>query len=176
MWRTLFPNLVTAARLLCMVLFTATAWQGKPSWALVFLVAAMGGDWLDGAAARWTGGASKFGNIFDRLTDRVMTVWAVLVLVGVRWVSPVALFILVRDVIILPALCVHLYRGYLPAPDYLWSTLTGLNIFAVAGLLLANAKPELGVGFATLSACLGVLGMFAGVRYVQRAFSQHSSG
>ncbi len=82
------PNLFTALRALCIPIFVWLLVSEDAVIEAAWLLAALGAtDWVDGYLARKLDQGSKFGSIFDPVTDRILFVVAV-PLVGIFGGAP----------------------------------------------------------------------------------------
>ncbi len=103
-------NLVTVFRLF---LFGVFVWLLLGSWvtpALIFLAAAWALDALDGWLARRFKQTSSFGSKLDKGVDRLILILGIALLIKYRYLPPPAIFLLVKDIALLPALTIHWAR------------------------------------------------------------------
>src|SRR5476649_1091502 len=76
------PNLISAARLLCVPVFLWMLWEAHPArrGAAVLLAVLGATDWVDGWIARRFDQGSELGKILDPVADRVLLLTAVVAL------------------------------------------------------------------------------------------------
>jgi len=109
-WFTL-ANGITLFRLCLFVIFILLLIEGSVIPALIFLGSAWALDAIDGFAARSMGQASAIGSQLDKWTDRLIVVLGILFLIRASYIPTWAVFLLSKDISLLPALTIHAARG-----------------------------------------------------------------
>lgn len=173
------PNLISAARLLCVPVFLWMLWEAHPArrGAAVLLAVLGATDWVDGWIARHFDQGSELGKILDPAADRVLLVAAVAALLheGLSTGVDLLLWIVLAREVLVAIATVALAVAGARRIDVVWAGKAGTLalMFALPMFLIADAAPSvrsvfdvLGWGFAIGGI---VLGYFAAVKYVPAA-------
>lgn len=173
------PNLISAARLLCVPVFLWMLWEPHPARrGAAILLAVLGAtDWVDGWIARHYDQGSELGKILDPTADRALLVAAAIALLtqglGVG-VDVILWIVLAREVLIAIA-TVGLGLAGARRIDVVWAGKAGTLalMFALPMFLIADAAHSVrgvfdftGWGFAIGGI---ILGYFAAAKYVPAA-------
>lgn len=158
------PNLLSLARIALLPLVYVDIVNGRALRALLVLSAIAASDWVDGYVARRFGQASRIGELFDPLSDRILVV-AVGAAMVVADIVPLwaALVILGRDAVVLVAGVFLVVRGLRPPPT------TDLGKAATFGVMasLPTFLLERATGVTTLRGAAWVLlATFGSLYYV----------
>ena len=173
------PNVISAARLLCVPVFLWMLWKPDPARrGAAALLAVLGAtDWVDGWIARHFDQGSELGKILDPTADRVLLVAAAVALLheGLATAVDVVLWIvLVREVVIAGATLGLAFAGARRI-DVVWAGKAGTLalMFALPMFLIADAARSVhdlfdvaGWGFAIGGIALGYV---AAAKYVPAA-------
>lgn len=173
------PNVISAARLLCVPVFLWMLWEPNPARrGAAILLAVLGAtDWVDGWIARHFDQGSELGKILDPTADRVLLVAAAVALLREGLAPGVVVIlwlVLAREVLIAVA-TVALGLAGARRIDVVWAGKAGTLalMFALPMFLIADAASSvrtvfdiLGWGFAIGGI---ILGYFAAVKYVPAA-------
>jgi cardiolipin synthase len=173
------PNLISAARLLCVPVFLWMLWEAHPArrGAAVLLAVLGATDWVDGWIARHFDQGSELGKILDPTADRVLLVAAAAALLheGLSTGVDLVLWIVLAREVLVAIATVALAVAGARRIDVVWAGKAGTLalMFALPMFLIADAAPSvrsvfdvLGWGFAIGGI---VLGYFAAVKYVPAA-------
>jgi cardiolipin synthase len=173
------PNLISAARLLCVPVFLWMLWEGHPArrGAAVLLAVLGATDWVDGWIARHFDQGSELGKILDPAADRVLLVAAAAALLheGLSTGVDLVLWIVLAREVLVAIATVALAVAGARRIDVVWAGKAGTLalMFALPMFLIADAAASvrsvfdvLGWGFAIGGI---VLGYFAAVKYVPAA-------
>lgn len=104
-------NAITAFRLVLFGLFVWTIWQDNQLLTVGLFAAIWALDGLDGFAARRLHQETDIGFLFDKVVDRCLIVGGSILLLAAGRIQPAALFLLTKDIGLLPALTIHAQRG-----------------------------------------------------------------
>lgn len=96
-------NVITFVRLLLTTAFFIAVTRGSVKAGIIFFTVAWLLDVADGLAARALHQETVFGYFFDKVVDRILIVGAVLILIFTQYLPPMALLLLVKDVLVIPA-------------------------------------------------------------------------
>ena len=111
------PNVITAARIVLIVVFGVLLVSSVDGWAIAVLAIAGASDFLDGYLARRLGQTSALGRVLDPAADRLLTVVVVL---GLAWRTIIpwwlVAILLARDIVMGAALLWWRRRGT-PTPQ-----------------------------------------------------------
>jgi len=155
-------NLVTGFRLLPFALFIWFAHQGNIVPAASMFLLAWGLDAVDGLAARALQQETVFGYVFDKAVDRLVLVCGLFVLIVLNVVPLGSLFLITKDVIVIPTVVRRGAEG---------AVFQGLGLLGrVASLLQGSALLWLMLGWPGSGLIISVVGIFSvwvGVRYLQ---------
>jgi cardiolipin synthase (CMP-forming) len=173
------PNLISAARLLCVPVFLWMLWEAHPArrGAAVLLAVLGATDWVDGWIARHFDQGSELGKILDPAADRVLLVAAAAALLheGLSTGVDLVLWIVLAREVLVAIATVALAVAGARRIDVVWAGKAGTLalMFALPMFLIADAAPSvrsvfdvLGWGFAIGGI---VLGYFAAVKYAPAA-------
>ena len=120
------PNLFTALRAICIPIFVWLLVSQDRVIEASWLLAALGAtDWVDGYLARKLDQTTRFGMIFDPVTDRVLFLVAaplVAIFGDVPW--PIVVLTLVREIIVV-AIAAAVWLKYKKALKVSWAGKTG---------------------------------------------------
>lgn len=145
------PNLLTLLRMLLIpvfvLLFYAPPGWSYPTAAIVFIFAGLT-DWLDGYLARKLNQTTPFGAFLDPVADKLMVVFALVLLVEQNphwWFSLPAMVIIGREIVIsaLREWMAEVGKRTSVAVSYVGKVKTAMQMIAIAGFLLI---PEPGTG------------------------------
>jgi phosphatidylglycerophosphate synthase len=132
-----FPNILTAGRLVLFGFFIAALWYERTGAATIFFALAWGLDAVDGWLARRLHQETRFGYTFDKAVDRLVIAGGLLLLVLRDWLPLWSLWVLAKDVLLIPAALQHWRRGErmtgLGWPGKLISVLQGVSILWLLG-------------------------------------------
>jgi cardiolipin synthase len=171
------PNVISAARLLCVPLFLWLVWNDGQGAAAVLLAVLGASDWVDGYIARRFDQGSELGKILDPTADRVLLLagaGALLTLGLPTAVNVLLIVVLAREVLIAVA-TVSLAVAGARRIDVLWAGKAGTLalMFALPMFLLADTYDSVDTFFTVVGwgfAIAGVaLGYFAALHYVPAA-------
>lgn len=136
------PNLISAARILCIPWFCWLLFGVGDRWAAALLWGALGAsDWVDGWWARRFDAVSDLGKLLDPLTDRAVVVVA-LAAVGIDGSVPWWLVapVLFRDVLVSAAAMALGMLGAGRIDVIWWGKCATFGIYAAFPLLLAGSS------------------------------------
>ncbi len=131
------PNLVTLLRLFLTPFIIYFILSSKIKYALILFIIATLSDKLDGFLARKLKQATKFGVLFDNLTDAVLLFSALIVLHLEGYLSLKYLMILLTPKIITFIIGALQKRSY---QSTIYSKLTSVILYAVVIILMINAN------------------------------------
>ena len=173
------PNVISAARLLCVPVFLWMLWEAHPArrGAAVLLAVLGATDWVDGWIARHFDQGSELGKILDPTADRVLLVAAAVALLheGLSTAVDVILWIVLAREVLIAVATVGLAVAGARRIDVVWAGKAGTLalMFALPMFLIADAARSVrfvfdfcGWGFAIGGI---LLGYFAAVKYVPAA-------
>ena len=134
------PNLLTALRALGIPLFLYLVAAERYTLAVITLMVAGATDYLDGKLARLLNQASRFGELFDPLVDRLY-IASVLIAMYLSSVVPVwvLLLVLIRDVALFILLLLMRRRGIAPFTVTFLGKAATFNLLYALPLLLLTA-------------------------------------
>jgi phosphatidylglycerophosphate synthase len=95
-------NMITASRMLWLVIFIWAVQAQHFKWAALMFLAAWGLDAVDGWVARRLGQVTRLGYVLDKAVDRTVLIVGVLVLLMHRVVPDYAILILTKEIAALP--------------------------------------------------------------------------
>lgn len=147
-------NGITFARLVLTLGFFVAAARHAMHWGIILFAVAWALDMVDGFAARVLHQETRAGYFLDKLVDRLLLVGAIVVLVILQYLAPMALLLLIKDVLVLPRVWQR-WRAGAGAIDlgYLGKLVTVLQGAAVLWLYFGLPYPAVMVVFvATLGA------------------------
>src|SRR4051812_16225757 len=174
------PNLISAARLLCVPVFLSMLWEPHPARrGAAILLAVLGAtDWVDGWIARHFDQGSELGKILDPTADRVLLVAGAIALVTQDLPTAVTVLVwlvLAREVLI-AATTVALGLAGARRIDVVWAgkagtlaLMFGLPMFLVADGVDGVAHVVWSVGGWGFSIAGIGLGYYAAAKYVPAA-------
>ena len=179
------PNLISAARILCIPWFCWLLFGAGDRWAAALLWGALGAsDWVDGWWARHFDAVSELGKLLDPLTDRAVVI-AALIAVGIDGSVPwwLVVPVLVRDVLVSAAAIALGMLGAARIDVIWWGKCATFGIYAAFPLLLAGSSD---IGAAEILRAAGwafaipslILSYFSAALYVpagSRALSERRS-
>ncbi len=173
------PNLISAARLLCVPVFLWMLWEDHPArrGAAVLLAVLGATDWVDGWIARHFDQGSELGKILDPTADRVLLVAAAVALLheGLSTGVDVVLWIVLAREILIAIATVALAMAGARRIDVVWAGKAGTLalMFALPMFLIADAAESVRMPFNVMGwgFAIGgiVLGYFAAAKYVPAA-------
>lgn len=184
------PNILTILRIILIVPFALSVYQGAYEMALLIFFVAGLSDGIDGFLARQFNWKSRFGAIADPLADKLLLVTAYVML---AWTAQIPLWltiaVLARDlVIVIGALIYHYFIShYEIKPSWLGKTCTMIQIvyalaviIQLAGLPMPTEVVEQGVwlvALITISSGLHYVGLwtFRGWKQLQRPTEEGKS-
>lgn len=180
------PNLISAARLLCVPVFLWMLWEAHPArrGAAVLLAVLGTTDWIDGWIARHYDQGSELGKILDPTADRVLLVAAAIALLreGLSTGVNVILWIVLAREVLIAVATIALALAGARRIDVVWAGKAGTLalMMALPMFLIADAAASVrlffdftGWGFAIGGI---VLGYFAAAKYVPAARSALREG
>ena len=180
------PNLISAARLLCVPVFLWMLWRPDPApRGAAALLAVLGAtDWIDGWIARRYDQGSELGKILDPTADRVLLVSAAIGLLtqGLAFGVNVILWVVLAREVLIAGATIALALAGARRIDVVWAGKAGTLalMFALPMFLVADAAESvrfifnfMGWGFAIGGI---VLGYFAALKYVPAARSALRDG
>src|SRR4051812_4582455 len=174
------PNLISAARLLCVPVFLSMLWEPHPARrGAAILLAVLGAtDWVDGYIARHFDQGSELGKILDPTADRVLLVAAAIAVLTQGLPGEVKIIVvvmLVREVLIAAA-TVGLALAGARRIDVVWAGKAGTLalMFSLPMFLGADATRASWHAFFITGAwvfAIGgvILGYYAAAKYVPAA-------
>lgn len=167
------PNVISAIRIVLILVFAGLLAAGLDGWAIAALAAAGVSDFLDGFLARRWGQVTRLGRLLDPAADRLLTLAMVLGLAA-REIIPwwLVALLLARDAMVAGALWVaHRHHVESSQVSFLGKCATaGLYIFLPGAYLATVAFPEIPVlhTISILGAlAAAVLYWISGVGYVR---------
>ncbi len=160
------PNALCLLRIILMPVFVMLIVFTDKKYAVIFFVIAAITDALDGYVARHFDQKTKFGALFDPLSDRIFMI-PVVIAAAVKLSLWVLLFVLVREAIaslgILYALIVR--KSVFVPVKQIGKATTVLQSFAVPAIII-------GVPYAEILVILtAIVGVFAGATYIRDVLS-----
>lgn len=156
-----FPNLISLIRVLALPFVYIDIVGGRPGRALIILAIIASTDWVDGYVARRFDQITRFGQLFDPISDRLLIVVVAVAMIVADLLPLWAVAVLLaRDVLVMLGGGVLLLRGGSPPPvtDLGKAATFGL-MFSLPAFLLAAALDSAqlrGAGWAGL-VCFGIL-------------------
>lgn len=176
------PNLITAGRIVLIVVFGVLLIAEQDAWAIAALAVAGVSDWLDGFLARRWNQRTELGRILDPAADRILTVVVVLGL-AVRGIVPwwLVAILLLRDVVVGIALLAGKARGKQPPQvTFVGKTATALlYVFLPLSYLAVvafPAAPWLHTVAIIGAVAASVLYWASGITYVRASLARAESG
>ena len=173
------PNVISAARLLCVPVFLWMLWEAHPArrGAAVLLAVLGATDWVDGWIARHFDQGSELGKILDPTADRVLLVAAAVALLheGLSTAVDVILWIVLAREVLIAVATVGLAVAGARRIDVVWAGKAGTLalMFALPMFLIADAARSVRFvfDFCGWRFAIGgiLLGYFAAVKYVPAA-------
>ncbi|MCY4067542.1 MAG: CDP-alcohol phosphatidyltransferase family protein [Acidimicrobiaceae bacterium] len=136
------PNLISAARLLCVPLFLWMLFGWEDRWAAALLWGALGAtDWVDGWWARRFDSVSRVGKLLDPITDRAV-LFVCVIAAGVDGSVPwwLVLPALIREGLVAVVGLVLLSLGARPIEVTWWGKCATFGLYICFPLLLAGAS------------------------------------
>lgn len=170
------PNLISAARLLCVPLFLWLLWGPEKRAAAAWLLAVLGAsDWVDGYIARHFDQGSELGKVLDPTADRALLLAGAVALLGedlAHSIDVVLWIVIVREVLIAVA-TVGVALAGARRIDVVWAGKAGTLalMFALPLFLLADATDsDVTTAIGWVFAVGGItLGWYAAAKYVPAA-------
>jgi cardiolipin synthase len=180
------PNVISAARLLCVPVFLWMLWRPDPArrGAAVLLAVLGATDWVDGYIARRWDQGSELGKVLDPTADRALLLAGAIALLGEGLglaVNLVLWIVIVREVLIAVA-TVALGLAGARRIDVVWAGKAGTLalMFALPMFLLADAAESVRVVFNVMGFGFAIggigLGYYAAARYVPAARAALAEG
>jgi cardiolipin synthase len=173
------PNVISAARLLCVPVFLWLLWKPDPARiGAAALLAVLGAtDWVDGYIARHFDQGSELGKVLDPTADRVLLVAAAIALLREHISTPVdvVLWVVLARELVIAVATLGLAAAGARRIDVVWAGKAGTLavMFALPMFLLSDAARSVQTLFAVLGwgfAVAGVvLGYVAAAKYVPAA-------
>jgi len=140
------PNVLTLVRILLIPVFVMLLIDPTPDRALaaaiVFVVAAVT-DLLDGYVARKTGQITKLGRLLDPIADKLLVLYALILLVQVDRVSAlVAILIIAREVAVTGLRAIAASEGLIMSAEVTGKYKMALQVIAIVLLVLEGTVVE----------------------------------
>jgi cardiolipin synthase len=151
-------NTLTAGRLLLFFAFLLVVKEGWVYMGMFLFSLAWGLDAVDGYLARTLHERTTFGFFFDKIVDRIIIVGGIVFLWLAGLLPATALFLLAKDVVLLPMLTMHIFaRKQMVSTGWPGKLVTVLQGAAILWLLFGfPASSVVVVGVAALGAVVGV--------------------
>lgn len=160
-------NAVTAGRLVLFVIFLIFAWRRSITVAVALFGTAWALDVVDGWVARLFHHETAVGFLLDKVVDRVVIVGGAIFLLALGLVPDAAVFVLTKDIALLPVLTVHASAGErIASVGWMGKIITVLQGAALIWLLLDMPAP-----LAVVSP-VAVVGGVVGTRHLYRVVYQ----
>ncbi len=163
------PNVISALRIVLIVVFTVLLATHHDAWAIAALAVAGISDFLDGYLARRWNQVTKLGRVLDPAADRILTV-AVVIGLALRGIVPwwLVVILLMRDVVVGIALALGKRHGvHTPQVTFLGKLATLLLYFALPIAYLGYERWEIVHTCAiVLAVVAAALYWWAGIGYV----------
>lgn len=159
-------NVLTAGRLVLLVVFWGLIAAGQIERGAVVFAVAWVLDSVDGWLARSLKQETAFGSWFDKVVDRLMIAGSVFVLLVFQILPDYGLLLVTKDIGTLPALTLHAAAGE-PVAGFGWMG-RALTLLQGAGILWLLADVPAGRGMVGVVAVLG--GLAATVHLYQVAY------
>lgn len=148
-------NAITALRLLLLVFFVPQVFAGNLHVATALFAVVWALDGIDGFVARRFHQETHFGFLFDKVVDRLLIVGGAVTLLATQLLPSAALFLLTKDIGLLPALTIHARRGEkIASVGWMGKLSTFLQGAAVLWLLLGGPFQAVVIG---VVACFGAI-------------------
>ncbi len=160
--RTWLANAVTISRLF---FFVGCIWQlihNRPIFAIILFSIAWGLDAVDGAIARYFGQSTIFGSHLDKAIDRIIIIGSIVFLLRYEYLPHMAVFLLVKDVVLSMALNVKLSGRPFPSTGLLGKLTSALQGIGILWLFFDLP------GQLSVVTIVGFLGGYVAVDYLRK--------
>jgi phosphatidylglycerophosphate synthase len=157
-----WANSITASRLIFFALCIRELSYNRPTWAIYFFLFAWGLDAIDGVIARAMKQDTVFGSQLDKVIDRIVLAGTVIALMRYRYLPPMALFLLVKDVGLAMALTANARGSAFPSASWKGKLTSFLQGAGILWLFAGLPFQEVVVG------TTGLFGAYVAVDYLRK--------